>query len=56
MSIIAIIVAIFYAIGAISVATAAFLINMPVGFLVVGVLCFIPTVVLYVEASKGGVN
>ena len=56
MSIIAIIVAIFYAIGAVSMATAAFLVNMSVGFLVVGVLFFIPTVVLYIEASKGGGN
>lgn len=56
MSTIAMIVAIFYAIGAISMATAAFLVNTAVGFLVVGTLFFIPTVVLYMEASKGGGN
>lgn len=56
MSIIAIIVAFFYALSAIAFGVSAFLVSPSVGFLVVGVLFFIPAVVLYIEASKGGGN
>lgn len=56
MSIIARIVAIFYALSAIAFGISAFMISSTVGFLVVGVLFLIPTIVLYIEASKGGGN
>jgi hypothetical protein len=54
MSIIAVIVAIMYAIGGILIGISAFLVSLPTGFLVAGVLFLIPTIVLYLEASKGG--
>lgn len=56
MSIIAIIVAIFYAIGATMFTISAFLVSNILGFAVLGVVFMIPTVILYLEAAKGGVN
>ncbi len=56
MSNIAKIVAIFYALSATMLGIAAFLVNLIVGFSVLGVLFLIPTIVLYIEASKGGGN
>lgn len=54
MTIIAKIVALLYIIGAISVTTAAFLSSNVHGFLCLGIAFFIPCIVLYLEASKGG--
>lgn len=56
MSLIAKIVAALYTIGGILIGISAFLVSLPTGFLVAGILFLIPTLVLYIEASKGGSN
>lgn len=45
-----------YTIGGILIAISAFLVSASTGFLVAGILFLIPTIVLYIEASKGGSN
>lgn len=59
MNIVAVIVAILYTIGAILIAISAFMVNNPIGFLVLGILTLIPSIILYIEANtaqnlKGG--
>ena len=48
------IIAILYVLGGILVSIGMFLIDIPNGFVTLGVLFFIPTVILYLEGSKAG--
>lgn len=56
MSIIAIVIAILYGISTILLAISAFLVSNVTGFLVLGLLTLVPTIILYLEANKGGGN
>ena len=51
MNLVAVIVAILYTIGAIFIAISAFMVSNPLGFLIIGVLTLIPSVILYIEAN-----
>lgn len=54
MNKIALIIAILYVIGGILLAIGVFLSSVPTGFVTLGLLFFVPVIVLYIEASKGG--
>ena len=54
MTIIAKIVAFLYMIGSLFIIAAGFLYSLIAGCIVCGVLLFIPCIILYLEASKGG--
>lgn len=54
MNKIALLIAILYVIGGILLAIGVFLSNVPSGFVALGLLFFVPVIVLYIEASKGG--
>lgn len=56
MSIIAIIVAVFYTISVVMFTISAFLVSNFTGFLVLGIAFLIPSLVLYIEANKGGAS
>lgn len=56
MTIIAKIVAFLYMMGSVFIVTAGFLYSLIVGCIVCGVVLFIPCIILYLEASKGGGN
>lgn len=51
MNLVAVIVAILYTIGAIFIAISAFMVSTPLGFLIIGILTLIPSVILYIEAN-----
>lgn len=54
MNKIALIIAILYVIGGILLAIGMFIANVTSGFTTLGLLFFVPVIVLYIEASKGG--
>lgn len=54
MNKIALIIAILYVIGGIFLAIGMFIANVTSGFVTLGLLFFVPVIVLYIEASKGG--
>lgn len=54
MNKIALIIAILYVIGGIMIAIGAFSSSVTTGFVALGLLFFVPVIVLYIEASKGG--
>lgn len=54
MNKIALLIAILYIIGGILLAIGVFLSSASGGFVTLGVLFFVPVIVLYIEASKGG--
>lgn len=54
MNKIALLIAILYVIGGILLAIGVFLSSVSTGFVALGLLFFVPVIVLYIEASKGG--
>jgi hypothetical protein len=48
------IIAILYVLGGILFSIGMFLTSIPTGFITLGILFFVPTVILYIEGSKEG--